>query len=143
VPGRRRVDDDHVIVRARVDNAQHAEQLVDAWRREAHQLRRANRGAGAFDADGGCDLVQRVFELRTAHLQRVCRVQFPNGKIRWTAWEGARRVADFGAKHVGKRMRRIRREQEHTAVTIRPREPQRHRGGDGGLADAAFTAEEE
>ena len=143
VPGWRRVNDDHVVVPARIDHGEDAEQLVDAGRGKVHQLGRADPGAGARDAGRRCDLVERACQLHAPVGERTRRVQLAHDQVPRRAGNRARGVVHVCAKDVRQRMRRVGRQEEHATVRVRARQPQGDRRGHGRLADAALAAKKQ
>src|SRR5205814_10519041 len=96
--------DDHDVVRgARVDDREDAEELVDAGRREIHELLRATARA-AWHARRRRDVVERRLELRASLGERMRGVQLAHVEIRWSVLNRRCRVADGRLEHVAERM---------------------------------------
>ena len=98
MPGRRGVDDDRVIVGARVDDGEDPEQLVDAGRRQVHQLGRADRrrrpSTPTADAISSARLELRALRRERAWRRRVREhagsAGAPENRARGVAVVGAR-----------------------------------------------------
>ena len=145
VTGRRGVDDDDVVDGAGVDHGEDAEQLVDAGRREVHQLggRRSPRRR-PVGAERRGDLVERRFELRAPVGQRAGSVELADDQVRRRAGNRRRQR---------RRRRRGRRRRASAPGSVDSSSTRRRRSArasrtadrrrDGRLADAAFAAEEQ
>ena len=143
VSGRRHVDHDHIVVGARVEHRDDAEQLVDAGRRQVHQLcRPVGAVAQVVRAECGRDLIQRRLEVAAPRRQRARRVELAHQQILRTVSHGGRCITHRRGQHVGKGVRRIGRQQKHPPPWRRTRDAQRRRSGHRRLPDAAFTTEE-
>ena len=147
MPGRRRVDDDDVVVDARASTTREdAEQLVDAGRRQVHQLGRADRGRQRLDADGRGDLVER--RLRAARARAASARAASSSRTARFGGRAAERRAACRRPPARRTRRRANAPDRSTAAARAGRDPARasrsaDRRGDGRLADAALAAEEQ
>ena len=100
-----------------------AEQLVDARRRQLHQLRRAASPVatlGSARAERGSDFIRRR-PRGPRGARRAPRAASSSRDVQVAAGrrESRRPVADRHAEHVAERMRRIGRQQQHTPAAVR------------------------
>ena len=143
--GRRGVDDDRIIVGARVDQRETIpnSSSMPGGARFINSAARSAPVPGAPWPTARRDLRQRRLELgalaasaRGASSSRTRQVRRTAPMMVGTSLAGA-------VEHVGQRVRRIDRQQQHALAPVRRAPSERGGGRDSRLADAALSAKEE